>query len=348
MPWHESIIEAELAKTKMLVNATSIGLDGRRVAGARPRSSHPELLVLDLIYAKTRLLRDAAAAGCVDVGRRVDAAPPGRGGVHAVDRASPRRSRSWARRSGRRPGEGPSLGRGRAGGDASGADRRPSPRRADRHRGDMDRFRFITSGESHGPMLGAVVEGVPAGLALTEDDLAVDLARRQRGYGRGARQAIEHDRARILSGVRHGRTLGSPILLEVDEPRLGELDPRDAGRAAERRGGRRARRARRRRQQARPADHPRPARARGPRRRAEVRLQRRAQRARALVARARRRRGSRRAASRGRSCASSGSRSGRSPPRWAASPSTRRARRGPATRPTTLPSAARTRTPRRR
>lgn len=80
----------------------------------------------------------------------------------------------------------------------------------------MDRFRFTTAGESHGPMLGAVIEGVPAGLALTEDDLAVDLARRQRGYGRGARQAIERDRARILSGVRHGYTLGSPILLEVD------------------------------------------------------------------------------------------------------------------------------------
>jgi chorismate synthase len=80
----------------------------------------------------------------------------------------------------------------------------------------MDRFRFLTTGESHGPMLGAVVEGVPAGLALTEDDLAVDLGRRQRGYGRGARQSIEQDRARILSGVRHGTTLGSPILLEVD------------------------------------------------------------------------------------------------------------------------------------
>ncbi len=79
----------------------------------------------------------------------------------------------------------------------------------------MERFRFVTAGESHGPMLGAVVEGVPAGLALTEDDLAVDLGRRQRGYGRGARQAIEQDRARILSGVRHGLTLGSPILLEV-------------------------------------------------------------------------------------------------------------------------------------
>src|SRR6476619_8196060 len=79
----------------------------------------------------------------------------------------------------------------------------------------MDRFRFITSGESHGPMLGAVVAGVPAGLALTEADLAVDLARRQRGYGRGGRQQIEHDHAEIVAGVRHGRTLGSPILLLV-------------------------------------------------------------------------------------------------------------------------------------
>ena len=79
----------------------------------------------------------------------------------------------------------------------------------------MDRFRFITAGESHGPSLGVVVEGVPSGLALNEDALEVDLARRQRGYGRGARQSIEKDHARILSGVRHGRTLGSPILLEV-------------------------------------------------------------------------------------------------------------------------------------
>ena len=59
------------------------------------------------------------------------------------------------------------------------------------------------------------IEGVPAGLALTADGLAVDLARRQRGYGRGARQAIEQDRAEILGGVRHGSTLGSPILLLV-------------------------------------------------------------------------------------------------------------------------------------
>src|SRR3954469_14174606 len=80
----------------------------------------------------------------------------------------------------------------------------------------MDRFRFLTAGESHGPTLGAIVEGVPAGLPLSEEDVVVDLARRQRGYGRGARQTIEQDRARILSGVRHGRTIGSPILLELE------------------------------------------------------------------------------------------------------------------------------------
>lgn len=78
-----------------------------------------------------------------------------------------------------------------------------------------ERFRFLTAGESHGETLGAIVEGVPAGLALTAADLATDLARRQRGYGRGARQQIEHDEARIVAGVRHGKTLGSPILLLV-------------------------------------------------------------------------------------------------------------------------------------
>ncbi|MBA2700238.1 MAG: chorismate synthase [Chloroflexi bacterium] len=76
-------------------------------------------------------------------------------------------------------------------------------------------FRFLTAGESHGPALGATIEGVPAGLALSGDAIAIDLARRQRGYGRGARQAIEQDRAEILGGVRHGLTLGSPILLLV-------------------------------------------------------------------------------------------------------------------------------------
>ncbi len=80
----------------------------------------------------------------------------------------------------------------------------------------MGRLRFLTAGESHGPALGATVEGIPAGLPLTTEQIAVDLARRQWGYGRGARStSIEQDRAEILSGVRHGQTLGSPILLLI-------------------------------------------------------------------------------------------------------------------------------------
>ena len=90
---------------------------------------------------------------------------------------------------------------------------RPSP---NRHRPrPADRVRRLTAGESHGSELGVIVEGVPAGLSLSADDLARDLARRQLGYGRGARQAIEQDRATIASGVRHGRTIGSPILLRI-------------------------------------------------------------------------------------------------------------------------------------
>jgi chorismate synthase len=76
-------------------------------------------------------------------------------------------------------------------------------------------FRFLTAGESHGKGLVSIVEGVPAGLALDEDYIARDLARRQAGYGRGARMKIERDRAEILSGVRHGLTMGSPIALLI-------------------------------------------------------------------------------------------------------------------------------------
>ena len=77
----------------------------------------------------------------------------------------------------------------------------------------MDMFRFLTAGESHGKALTVIIEGLPAGLPLTEDHIALDLRRRQGGYGRGQRQQIEEDRAEILSGVRHGLTLGSPISL---------------------------------------------------------------------------------------------------------------------------------------
>ena len=76
-------------------------------------------------------------------------------------------------------------------------------------------LRFLTAGESHGKGLVQVIEGIPAGLDLSEDFIAVDLKRRQGGYGRGRRQKIEQDRAEIFSGVRHGKTLGSPISLLI-------------------------------------------------------------------------------------------------------------------------------------
>lgn len=76
-------------------------------------------------------------------------------------------------------------------------------------------FRFLTAGESHGMALTAIVEGVPAGLTLNEKYIAGDLKRRQGGYGRSARMEIEQDRAEILSGVRHGLTIGSPISLLI-------------------------------------------------------------------------------------------------------------------------------------
>ncbi|MDT7942996.1 MAG: chorismate synthase [Dehalococcoidia bacterium] len=75
----------------------------------------------------------------------------------------------------------------------------------------MTSLRFLTAGESHGQGLVVILEGMPAGLPLTSDDLDVDLRRRQLGYGRSRRQELEQDHAEILAGVRHGRTLGSPI-----------------------------------------------------------------------------------------------------------------------------------------
>src|ERR671916_1020713 len=77
-------------------------------------------------------------------------------------------------------------------------------------------FRFVTAGESHGPGLTAVVEGLPAGLELTPEDVDTDLARRQLGHGRGGRMKIEKDRAEVTAGVRHGRTLGSPVAMWIE------------------------------------------------------------------------------------------------------------------------------------
>ncbi len=74
-------------------------------------------------------------------------------------------------------------------------------------------FRFTTAGESHGRALVAIVEGLPAGLPVDVAQINHELERRQWGYGRGGRMKIEQDQAEILSGVRHGLTLGSPIAL---------------------------------------------------------------------------------------------------------------------------------------
>jgi len=75
---------------------------------------------------------------------------------------------------------------------------------------------YLTSGESHGPRLTAIIDGLPAGLSLDTNKINFQLARRQRGFGRGGRMKIENDRAVIISGVRHGLTLGGPITVDIE------------------------------------------------------------------------------------------------------------------------------------
>ncbi|HEV8190261.1 MAG TPA: chorismate synthase [Ktedonobacterales bacterium] len=93
-------------------------------------------------------------------------------------------------------------------------------------------FRFLTAGESHGPGLTAILEGIPAGLPFDRDAVNEQLRRRQGGYGRGGRMKIERDTAEVLSGVRHGHTLGSPITLRIEnrdwanwQDRMGQEPP---------------------------------------------------------------------------------------------------------------------------
>jgi chorismate synthase len=98
-------------------------------------------------------------------------------------------------------------------------------------------LRFFTAGESHGPELAAMVEGFPAGFDIDVAKINADLARRQKGYGRGSRMAIERDEVRVVSGIRFGRSMGSPITLIVEnrdfknwQKRM-SADPRDRGAA---------------------------------------------------------------------------------------------------------------------
>ncbi|CAM4061021.1 chorismate synthase [Mesobacillus thioparans] len=77
-------------------------------------------------------------------------------------------------------------------------------------------MRYLTAGESHGPQLTTIIEGMPAGMPLVAEDINNELARRQKGYGRGRRMQIEKDQVQITAGIRHGQTLGSPIALVVE------------------------------------------------------------------------------------------------------------------------------------
>ena len=80
----------------------------------------------------------------------------------------------------------------------------------------MTTFRYLTAGESHGPGLTVIVEGIPAGLGVTEEYIEEQMARRQKGYGSGGRMKIEKDHADLRSGVRHGISLGSPITMWIE------------------------------------------------------------------------------------------------------------------------------------
>ena len=79
----------------------------------------------------------------------------------------------------------------------------------------LDKFRFLTAGESHGKCLTAIIEGIPAGFEINPDFINNELKRRQGGYGRGGRMKIETDTVEITSGVRFGKTLGSPVTLVI-------------------------------------------------------------------------------------------------------------------------------------
>jgi chorismate synthase len=98
-------------------------------------------------------------------------------------------------------------------------------------------LRYLTAGESHGPTLTIILEGMPADLPLAADEINLDLARRQRGYGRGGRMRIEKDEANIVGGVRHGRTMGGPIAILIAnrdwENWKSTMDPTEASREAD-------------------------------------------------------------------------------------------------------------------
>jgi chorismate synthase len=88
-------------------------------------------------------------------------------------------------------------------------------------------LRWLTAGESHGPALVAILEGLPAHVAITSDDIGRALARRRLGKGRGARMRFEQDEVTILGGVRHGRTMGGPVAIGFIAARTRSTSPVD-------------------------------------------------------------------------------------------------------------------------
>ena len=80
----------------------------------------------------------------------------------------------------------------------------------------LSKIKFLTAGESHGKALIGIIQGIPAGLEISADYINAELSRRQQGYGRSNRMNIENDKAIILSGIRHGKTIGSPISIMIE------------------------------------------------------------------------------------------------------------------------------------
>ena len=341
MPWHESIIESELAKTKVLINATSIGLtdDVTPIPG---EILPPDLLVLDLIYkpdaaaARRRGGRRTVADGEMMLLHQGAAAFTLWTGQPAPLEVMQRKL-AEARAGGLRSAEGEPAGdeparrrratARRADVDASGhGPRRRAAEAATRRRpAPVGRLRFLTAGESHGQTLGVTLEGVPAGLAAVRGRPRASTSRdasAATAAARARRSSTTGPRSSPASATA-GRSARRSCCMVANRDwenwtRVMQVEALSDDEAADARGARRGR------QQAGDAGHPRPARPRRPRGRAQVRPQRRAQRAGAGV-RARDGGAGRRRRRRPRvPRASSASRSGRSRPRSAASRSIRR------------------------
>ena len=172
-----------IRESDLLVNATSVGLKGHRASEHQPQQPASQTVCVRPRLPGDRAPEDGQAPGPEAPGRAGDARVAGRAvlrNLYGKAGAFPRHEK-----------------RGRT--------------RPEIHQ--MSELRYLTAGESHGRALTAILEGMPAGVAVTEDDINQELARRQKGYGRGARMAIEADKVQVSSGIRWGETLGSPIAM---------------------------------------------------------------------------------------------------------------------------------------